>query len=221
MNSHPVIGQPPLSIPLAILVSGILGVTWIGLHPITTGEFLMVPQVSGSVSQVLASAAASHQLPLWQLLTSLVAALWAGNPLSLRIVTLVAGIGFVSLVPTIVRRLKVDPIVSTWIGATVPLALVMSVAANSLGLLLFLAAASSVTLLRLWEDPVASERWIAWGGLVSLLLLTHPVGWIILGGQLLATLWFARGIFNQTWNWVGAVVMITAAYLPVLNSFIK
>lgn len=211
----------PFFIPALVLVGFALRLVGAAARPLDGDEGVILLAANGSISQLLAVTARDVHPPLFHLLTSAVLAVGGLSALTLRLVSIVAGTLLVALGPALARRAQLSRWLVTGLLATSPFLVYLSQDARMYSLVALLVAASWLTLTRLWEQPNNRRSWVLFGVLSALLVLTHHLGWLVLGAELIATLVAAPRLFVATRYWIGAVALIIVAYLPLLPTTIR
>lgn len=210
----------PYFVPALVTVGFALRLVGAAARPLDGDEGVILLAANGPISQLLAVTARDVHPPLFHLLTSAVLAVGGLSALTLRLVSVVAGTLLVALGPALARRLRVSPWLVTGLLATSPFLVYLSQDARMYSLVALLVVASWLTLTKLWEHPDDRRSWVLFGVFGALLVLTHHLGWLVLGAELIATLVVVPRLFAVSY-WIGAVVLIIVAYLPLLQTTVS
>ena len=213
MNKKHVFEWKQIFIPVLIALGTAFRFIGVSGRTLDGDEGVILKIANGSVSHVIAGAAQDVHPPFFHLLVSLSLTLFGSSALALRLVSVLAGIGVVALGPAIARRLKANEVLVTALLATAPFLVYVSQDARMYSLLMFLVVAGWVLLMDLWENPTEFRTWAIWGLVSAMMVLTHHLGWVVLAGELVATLILHRELFTKTRHWIGVGALILASYL--------
>lgn len=207
----------PYLIPGIVALGFVLRLIGVDPRPLDGDEGVILLAANGSLTDLLIRASADVHPPLFHLLTSGVFAVGGVSAFTLRLVSVVAGTALVALAPALARRLHANEALVTALVATSPFLVNLSQDARMYSLFGFLALASWLTLADLWGESAEWRRWVLWGLLGLGLVLTHHLGWLVLGAEVVATVvWHRKTVRLASVQFLFVGLLLIVGYLPQL-----
>ncbi|MBI2589804.1 hypothetical protein HYW32_02155 [Candidatus Berkelbacteria bacterium] len=198
----------------------------LGDRPFDGDEGVIGLAAAGNLANVFTIAAGDVHPPLYHLLVWGTVKLFGVAESTVRLVGVLAGVGLAWLMPRLSRALGVKWFWPTFLIAFNPFLINLSQDARMYSLLVFFVALSWTTLIELVDKAFATPRaklsiqsWVYFGLAALGLVLTHHIGWLVLGLELGLLTFFQRDFLRAKWRslliTLGALMLAYAPLIPV------